>query len=507
MDTIARGGRRRISILVAAAITVGGLGWRAAPDGVAGSSRAAENPCTAPGGPLDPACLPDGTALQLFRQLCSYQWLGDVCASTAFEDPGYAATTEPNPGAPLALKVGAVHEHSSYSDGDPAMIPADYFGAAKWGHNAMPDGGDTGVKLDFMFSSEHSDNAQIPITTSADCLTPRVLECQHLEHNDDYWKWPATLRQAREATGGDFTAMRGFEYTNDYFNHINVYFSTNFVNVKIDGSYASMDIFYDWLREPVAEGGGADGLITFNHPGGEPNLTPFDGGMPHNEVLAQFPGRANWDNYAHVPDLDERVAGMEVNGGDDIAWFVTALTNGWHIGPVAAEDEHQRKWSSSAEGKTLLLTRGRSYQDYYWALSQHRSVAVKESLIDGAPGTKATYPTVHFWAGGNSINDRSSTVMGGTRRARSNEVLHVELANVPAGRRVALVPSAGGQAAAIQLGAVGPNGRFSSSTRVTSPAQGEAWWFAVVCPADTGEKCGTDDRHEAVTAPIWLTQP
>ena len=77
--------------------------------------------------------------------------------------------------------------------------------------------------------------------------------------------------------------MRGFEWTNDFYNHMNVFFSTNFRNVKIDGSYLSMDRMWEWLQRPVAEGGGADGLVTFNHPGSNPKLSPFDGGFPHTE--------------------------------------------------------------------------------------------------------------------------------------------------------------------------------------------------------------------------------
>ena len=34
--------------------------------------------------------------------------------------------------------------------------------------------------------------------------------------------------------------MRGFEWTNDYYNHLGVYFSRNVVNAKIDGSYLDM---------------------------------------------------------------------------------------------------------------------------------------------------------------------------------------------------------------------------------------------------------------------------
>ena len=32
-------------------------------------------------------------------------------------------------------------------------------------------------------------------------------------------------------------------------------------------------------------------------------------------------------------------------------------------------------------------------------------------------------------------------------------------------------------------------------------------YFVVVCPAEAGEACGTDQRYLAVTAPIWLRAP
>ena len=64
-----------------------------------------------------------------------------------------------------------------------------------------------------------------------------------------------------------------------------------------------------------------------------------------------------------MPEVEERVVGIEVNGGDDLSWYVRALERGWHVGPIAAEDEHQREWSTSERGKTLVLTRGRSPRD------------------------------------------------------------------------------------------------------------------------------------------------
>ncbi|MGH2758970.1 MAG: hypothetical protein ACRDKJ_05325 [Actinomycetota bacterium] len=476
-------------------------------------AQAPTDACTEPEAPIDPACLPGGTAGQLQQHLCSYVWIASLCDATAFPDPGYKAGADPSPALPFQLRAGAVHEHSSYSDGDPTAIPADYYRAARTGHNQADEGGDTGVKLDFMLASEHSDNTQIPITTSAACIdtstgTNLLLPCFHGSDMDHYWKWPASLRQAREASDASFTGIRGFEWTNDYFNHMNVYFSTNFSNVKVDGSYLSMDFFWNWLREPVTEGGGADGLVTFNHPGGDPHLTPFDGGFPHTEVLAQFPGGGNWNDLAHVPDVDERVAGMEVNGGDDIQWYVKALTRGWHIGPLANEDEHEREWSSSHEGKTLILTRGTGPRDYYWAMKNHRTIAIHDPLVGGAPGKKATFPTMHYYADGAGINDPAATVLGSTIRTPGPHTLRFTGSGLPGFSRLALISNrTGGQSAPIQLGTVAEDGTVSVSRSVDSPARGEDWYFVVVCPASGSTRCGSDLSYTAVTAPIWLAAP
>jgi hypothetical protein len=442
-------------------------------------------------------------------------WFDAACAGTALPDPGYVATSDPSPAtAPLVQRVGALHEHSSYSDGDPSAIPADYFAAGRTGHNVADAGGDTGVKLDFMFSSEHSDNTQIPITTAAVCVDPAsgqfLVDCFQGLDMDHYWKWPATLRQAREGTApdGSFTAARGFEWTNDYFNHLGVYFSTNFSNVKVDGSYASMDFFWDWIREPVTKGGGADGLVVFNHPGGDPHLTPFDAGFPHTKVLAQIPGGGNWNDLAYVPDMDGNVAGMEVNSGDDIEWYVKALAKGWHIGAVAAEDEHQREWATSSDGKTLIFTRGTSARDYYWAMKNHRTIAVRSPLVRGAPGSKAIVPTIEYWANGPTFTDAASVPLGSTVTGPGPHALHIAASGLTSGSRVALVGNrTQGQSAPIQLGAVAEDGSFAASHTVVPPSGGEDWYFAVVCPPAATSPCGSDQNFTAVTAPIWFAAP
>lgn len=472
------------------------------PDGAA-------NPCTDADATLDPVCLLRGNVANVVREVCNVQWLPAVCDAVSFDAPDYAVEQDPNPQAPLFLAIGAVHEHSGYSDGDPRMIPRDYFTAGRTGHNTADAGGDTGVIVDFMISSEHSENEKLPVTTAEACL-PLLINCVNLGELDHYFKWQATLRQAEEGSefvaeaGGrrytGFTAMRGFEWTNDYFNHMNVYLSTNVVNAKIDGSYLSMQFFWNWLREPVAQGGGADALVTFNHPGGNPSLTPFDGDTPINELLALL-GNSNWDDLAYVADVDRNVIGIEVNGGDDIEWYIKALERGWHLGPVAAEDEHQREWSTSDDGKTLVLTRGRSPQDYYHALLNRRTAAVRRELIDGAPGTRAIFPSLLYWANGDSI--QNGAPMGSILREPGEHALEIDLGGLPPGSPVALISSHSGQAMPQPLGVADAGGALRVTRRITAPASGEDWYFVVVCPIDEAA-CGSNQNLVAVTAPIWF---
>ena len=93
--------------------------------------------------------------------------------------------------------IGSLHEHSGFSDGTIATEPRDYFAAAK------------AQGLDFIGSSEHSDNADIPLTVNTDCLSAQLPECLTLNPLDpvgSMLKWDATQVQARLASDAQFTA-------------------------------------------------------------------------------------------------------------------------------------------------------------------------------------------------------------------------------------------------------------------------------------------------------------
>lgn len=245
--------------------------------------------------------------------------------------------------APDVHLIGAIHEHSAYSDGYPGSRPASYYESGK------------GFGLDFLGGGEHSDNTRLPNAFSDYCLSPEIASCALSDQQnpaDSLRKWEATLEQARSASvAGAFTGFRGFEWSSDRYGHINVYFSRNDTNAKIDGGYATMKTFYQWLQTPASLGGSADGIATFNHPG--------------DKKLSDSDPEKNWNDFAYVPEVDEQMVGLEVyNGTKDFAsrgYYTRALDRGWHVGAVGAEDKgHDRadRWGDVRYAKTVVIEAG-----------------------------------------------------------------------------------------------------------------------------------------------------
>jgi len=296
-----------------------------------------------------------------------------------------------------------VHEHTAYSDGEPSTRPSDAFAAVR-GHGNS-----------FMALTEHSDTFGLPIVTNTACLGPRVPECalsdQH-EPANSLRKWRAMQEQTDAATDGSFVGIRGFEWTNDRHGHINVLFSSNHTNAKVDGGYVAMASFWGWLTRPPSAGGGADALATFNHPGRRELGELVPGGFispftPDTEV----PG-SDWDRFAYVPEADAQMVGMELfNGGSDYGdadgnhpagSYGEALDKGWHVGAIGAEDTHDKTWGEPARRKTVILAPALTRAGLRDALAARRFYAVRRAGIrisfevDGEPtGSRLAPPAGH----------------------------------------------------------------------------------------------------------------
>lgn len=279
--------------------------------------------------------------------------------------------------APPQHLLGAVHEHSGYSDGWPGSRPADYFASARR-HG-----------LAFLGSSEHSTNADLPFVFNEECLDPRVApKCQiadPVNPADSFRKWEATLEQAEAATTREFTGFRGFEWTSDRQGHINVYLSHEDSRPEADGGDISVRRFYDWLTTT-----GSDGLATFNHPGDKSICGQLGGCEPASDPAF------NWEDFRYVPEADPLMVGIEVfNGGSDFGsapghnappegWYARALDRGWHVGAIGAEDKGHRRtddWGAPEHAKTVILASANTRGHLRQAMADRRFYAVLDNAL------------------------------------------------------------------------------------------------------------------------------
>lgn len=294
----------------------------------------------------------------------------------------------PATAAELHAYVGAMHEHSAYSDGWPGTRPATVFESGK------------SYSLDFLGISDHSDNMGIPPVFSEACYgqgrgdtgqfdpeDPGTIDKIHASECvladpvnplDSFRKWDATAEQATAATNPAFTAFRGFEWSSDRYGHLNVFFSSNWTGAYQDGGFVDMSTFWSWFERSPALGGGGDGLGTFNHPGAK--------------KIDSVPG-LNWNDFAYQANADARMVGIEVfndrneygslRDKDSVpeGYYAHALDKGWHLGAVGAEDLGHRKppadnWGGPQWAKTVILAPSRSTADLRAALLKRRFYAI-----------------------------------------------------------------------------------------------------------------------------------
>lgn len=337
--------------------------------------------------------------------------------------------------------VGSMHQHSGYSDGWVGSTPADYYASGE------------AFDLDFMGGSDHSDFLGVPLSTSGYCApdpnnpTGRDPEAQlhdtaqcpggdPSDQTKSLNKWDATKKYAAAATTPNYAAFQGFEWSSDVYGHTNVYFSKNVANAKADG-YPTPKTFYDWLTRRPEQGGGSDGLMTFNHPGAKDLLKPARNaaGLPADTSL-------NWNDFAYDARIDNQVVGIETwNDTDEYGssrdkdtypegYYVRALDKGWHVAPIGAEDlGHNRSddWGGPSWAKTVILATERSPAALKAAMLARRVYAVQDgairldlqvdgemmgSRISAATGTSLPVTASVTWAGHSGLTLQLVTSQG-----------------------------------------------------------------------------------------------
>ena len=155
-----------------------------------------------------------------------------------------------------------------------------------------------------------------------------------------------------------------------------------------------MDLFWNWFTTPPEQGGGADALATFNHPGRREIGELIPGGFVSPFTPDDGIEGSDWNAFQHVPAADRRMVGLELFNGSDYGdadaihpagSYGEALDKGWHVGAVGAEDTHDTDWGQPSKHKTVILAPELTRDALRDALLARRFYAVRQA------GTRMTF--------------------------------------------------------------------------------------------------------------------
>lgn len=197
----------------------------------------------------------------------------------------------------------------------------------------------------------------------------------------DTAEWALAGRLAAEHDEpGRFTAVRGFEWTEPWLGHANVWFSERFLPVTTPGTVAGL---HQWLLDDEREA-----LVGYNHPGRE------DG---------------RFEEFRYEPRLAERMVGLEMfNRFDDYVAcglhrgrpspLLACLRAGWRPGLLGVSDEHGRHYGLRGKGRTGIWAREHSRAGVHAALLERHVFASREpglvlqATLSARPMGAATMP-------------------------------------------------------------------------------------------------------------------
>ena len=252
----------------------------------------------------------------------------------------------------------------------------------------------------------------------------------------DRYSWDQLGRLADHAhQDGAFVAMRGFEWSDPFRGHLNVWGTEDYTDPLHDLGWG-LGPLYDWLASTA----GRQGLASFNHPGGRADAF----------VLSGFRLR---------PAARDQIVGLEVfNKSEDYVFRLSGpgrrsplcrcLDAGWRPGLTGVTDEHGADWGRApGKGRTGLWVSALTREGVRAALLGRRSYATRErglrldASLNGIRMGGAVPAGSDVAAGGAATAAGSDVPAGGAATAGGGAgVLRVDLAGVgPAELQVQLL--------------------------------------------------------------------
>ena len=242
------------------------------------------------------------------------------------------------PELPMRAYFGLLHSHTFASDGTGSTEAA--FRTAR-----------DVAKLDFFAVTDHS-------------------EYWFTKQNSEFRS--QTNLAARESRS-DFVGLAGFEYSHTLFGHVVVLNSYNWTNAFMTPTWKG---FFEWLSMPEQN----QTLAIFAHPGFHRYRTWFD--LEHFSFDARLR-----EKFVGVEFIHRNVWRRSMNGFSGKRSFVDeALQKGWHVGPIASQDNHTEFWGIADGNRIALLTDKLSKQNVLDALRARRFYSTQSPQLQLAAG-------------------------------------------------------------------------------------------------------------------------
>jgi hypothetical protein len=314
---------------------------------------------------------------------------------------------------------GNLHSHTGYSEGEGTAEEA-----FQWARNE--------ARYDFYAITDH-----------AEFLTAE--------------EWQETAEQADAFNeDGTFVALRGFEWSNPFFGHANVFHTEDFTSAILS---FFLRWFYDWVDDN-------EGLAQFNHPGREKNLF---GNMAYDEPLA--------DNFFAVE------TGNKDDGNNDstfLPYYPLFLDRGWRLAPTNNQDNHSLE---TGPNRTAFIGGQLTRQSLLEAMRSRRLYSSDD------PNVRVVFKLGTAWMG-SAVETPERNVEFTAIVEDDEPITYLELIS--------------------NGGAVVNSKAFEDDERIVSwhptvEVLGEAYYYLQVTTANEWEEDGEDPVQMAVTAPIWIT--
>lgn len=321
-----------------------------------------------------------------------------------------------------------------------------------------------------------------------------VTPHNHLVSSHTYSNLLITARSTEFYREGEFIPIAGQEYSSiGKGNHLNVFELDAWIDPDLVANGRFDLLFHSFIPQHATD----HTFAQFNHP----YSRHFTAKSQREYGRDDFPDMERWieatDKYvqaieivsapSHEPWIDR--PHYEVNEMRLDAWL-WALSQGWHLGPTANQDNHRLNWGSASDSRTVAIASELTLESIMEALKSRRFYASEDSTME------VTFRAGDYWMGSEVPIEEFGGFYVSVRDAEEPDATYaIELFEGIVGEEALDSDSESLQSRAL--------GDSEEAHFYINDATGGTFYFVKVTQSRTpDDHNGSEDN--AWTAPIWL---